>query len=145
MPRTLLPSASRPQERTVSLAYLTLLLGQTSLWGAKEIWKAKIPREYKFFTRLAIQDHVWTVEQQQRHGLESSGRCALCDQLPESIDHLITSCVVSREVWFETLQQFRWQTVTPTQQARATDWWLAVRKLVPKACRKVFDSLFLLV
>jgi hypothetical protein len=35
-----------------------------------------------------------------RHNLQNSGPCALCAQLPETIQHLIAGCVFSREVWF---------------------------------------------
>jgi hypothetical protein len=128
---------------STSSAYSALFLGQTALRGAKEIWKAKAPREFKFFLCLAIQDRVWTAERRQRHGLESSGRCALYDQLMESIDHLTVSCVVSREVWFKTLRKFGWQALTLMQKAYMVDWWLAARKRIPKARRKAFDSLVL--
>jgi hypothetical protein len=88
-------SASRMY--STSSAYSTLLLGQPSLLGAKEIWKAKAPRE-----------------RQLRHSMESTDLCSLCDQLQESIDHLIASCVMSREVLFKILWHFDWLALTPS-------------------------------
>jgi hypothetical protein len=68
---------------------------------------------------------VWTAERRLRYGgMESSGRCALCDQLPESIDRLTASCVVSREVWVQAPSAFRLACAAPVAElnARLADW-----------------------
>jgi hypothetical protein len=93
---------------------------------------------------LAIQDRYWTTER-RRHGLQSSSSCALCNQLPESVDHLLISCVISREVWFKCLCRSSWQQLAPSVDDELTNWWLRCRKQVPKARRKAFDSLCALV
>jgi hypothetical protein len=64
----------------VYLASLTaaLNLGQTSLFGAKEVWKAKTLMENKFFLWLVLQYCCWTSERLQRHGLDNNGPCAFC-------------------------------------------------------------------
>jgi hypothetical protein len=71
-----------------SLAYGALFLGQTGLHCAKELWKVKPPNNCRFFMWLIHHGWRWTYEQQQRHGLQNHGPCALCSQERESIDHL---------------------------------------------------------
>jgi hypothetical protein len=36
-------------EFTSRLAYATMFIGETGLHGAKELWKARAPSEYRFF------------------------------------------------------------------------------------------------
>jgi hypothetical protein len=52
-------------------------------------------------------------ERQLQHDMESTGLCALCDQLLESIDDLIAFCIVSREVWFKIFRCSGWDALTP--------------------------------
>jgi hypothetical protein len=94
---------------SASSAYAALLHGQTSLFGAKEVWKTRAPMEHKFFLWLVLQDRCWTSESLQRHGLDKNGPCAFCVQSPELIDHLLLYCIFSREVWFKVLRHFGWQ------------------------------------
>jgi hypothetical protein len=37
------------------------------------------------------------------HGLDHLERCPLCDQEEETVQHLLTSCVFARSVWFSVL------------------------------------------
>jgi hypothetical protein len=61
-----------------SSAYGALFLGQTSLHGAKELWKIKAPNNRRFFMWLILHGRCWTLERLQRHGLHNHGLCALC-------------------------------------------------------------------
>jgi hypothetical protein len=126
---------------SASSAYAALLHGQTVLLREKEVWKVKGPREHKFFVWFVIQDRCWMSERSQCHGMDNSGLCALCAQNPESIDHLVLSCVVSEEIWFVTLRCYGWQALAPTREDHFVDWWLVARKLVANARKKAFDSL----
>jgi hypothetical protein len=118
---------------SMSSTYAALLQGQTSLLGAKEVWKVKTPREHKFFIWFVIQGRCSTSERLQHHGMDNSGMCALCEQNIESIDHLLLSYDVSREIWFKTLRLSEWQALVPTPEDRFVEWWLASRKLATKA------------
>jgi hypothetical protein len=82
----------------------------------------------------------WTSERRRRHGLTNSADCALCGQADESIDHLLVSCVFSREVWFKTLSCFGWQLATPPQNAIFTRWWLHWCRRIARPRRRAFDS-----
>ncbi|OEL13592.1 hypothetical protein BAE44_0025387, partial [Dichanthelium oligosanthes] len=128
-----------------SSAYLAFFVGQTALAGAKELWKIKVPNEFRFFFWLALQDRCWTSVRLLRHGLRNNDSCALCCQHAESIDHLLLYCVYSREVWFTFLRRSGWQRLTPSPSGNLSTWWLRSRKLVAKARRKPFDSVCLLL
>jgi uncharacterized protein involved in response to NO len=41
-------------------AYKALFLGQTSILGAKKVWKAKAPNKCRFFAWLALLGRNWT-------------------------------------------------------------------------------------
>jgi hypothetical protein len=77
----------------------------------------------------------------QRHGLRNNGRCTLCDQVVEMLDHLLIQCALARETWFKTLHPFSWQHLTPESDSSLVHWWLTSHKVVTKAHRKAFDSL----
>lgn len=81
-----------------SLAYRTFFQGRTTFLGASELWKATVLPKVKFFMWLALHGRLWTAERRKRHGLQDDDACVLCGQLPEATDHLLLSCVYSREV-----------------------------------------------
>jgi hypothetical protein len=56
------------------------------------------PPKVKFFFWLAQHGWLWMVERRMRHDLQQNADCALCAQDDETIDHLLTSCVFTREV-----------------------------------------------
>ena len=69
-----------------------------------------------------------------------------CAQLPETIDHLLTNCPFSREVWFKVLHKVGWERVMPnTHTYSLASWWSEARKELPKVDRCGFDSLVILV
>ncbi|OEL24169.1 hypothetical protein BAE44_0014812, partial [Dichanthelium oligosanthes] len=115
-----------------SSAYQAFFLGQSALLGAKELWKVRAPNEYRLFFWLAIQDRCWTFDRLRHHGIRSCDRCALCSQLPETIDHLLLQCVSSREVWFRSLLRSGWAHLSPSHEDKLSGWWLCSRKLVAK-------------
>jgi hypothetical protein len=111
--------------------------------GARELWRASAPPKAKFFW-TTLHDRLWTAERRKRHGLQPMRR-VLCDQLDETLDHLLCSCVFTREVWHRLLMLLRSLTTTPQHNSRLLDWWLSSRAGLPEALRRSFDSLVLLV
>jgi hypothetical protein len=69
----------------------------------------------------------------------------LCDQLDETTDHLLCSCVFVREVWSRLLSSLGFLAATPTQDNTLLGWWFAARATFPQALRRSFNSLVLLV
>lgn len=83
---------------SASSAYRAFFLGRVPLLGASLIWRAAVPPKVKFFFWLAIHGRLWTAERRKRHGLQPDATCALCDQEDETYNHLLLSCVFTREV-----------------------------------------------
>jgi hypothetical protein len=47
----------------------------------------------------------WTADRLARWGLDHPDKCPLCDQVEESIDHLLVSCVFAMQFWLTLLQR----------------------------------------
>ncbi|WVZ88204.1 hypothetical protein U9M48_034749 [Paspalum notatum var. saurae] len=107
---------------SASSAYRACFLGSTRFLGGDFIWKAKVPPKVKLFAWLAAQDRCWTAERRRRHGLQVDDRCALCDQEPEQIDHLLLQCAFAREVCFKVFHPLFWDAVVPSSSALLMDW-----------------------
>jgi len=79
-------------------------------------------------------------------GLQDDDSCVLCAQLPETIDHLLTNCPFSQEVWFKVLRKVGWERVMPnTHTYSLASRWSEARKQLPKVDRRGFDSLVILI
>lgn len=107
-----------------SSAYRALHFGQSALLGARELWKTRAPNRCRFFFWLVLLNRCWTSERRHRHGLQDQGTCALCSQQDELLDHLLLTCVYSREVWFKVLRRCAWQELAPTNEQTIVQWWL---------------------
>jgi hypothetical protein len=59
-----------------------------------------VPLRVKLFLWLACQRRVWTADRHRRRGFEAHDNCLLCDQPVETVDHLLVTCPVAREVWW---------------------------------------------
>jgi hypothetical protein len=67
------------------------------------IGKTWAPLRVKFFLWLAIRGCHRTADKRRRHRLHVDDHCYLCDQNPETIDHIIASYSFSRQVWWTIL------------------------------------------
>lgn len=76
-------------------AYRMLHAGSTPFLGHKLIWKTWVPLRIKIFLWLAFKHRHWTRGRRTRRGLEARELCYLCDQGPETIDHILASCPFS--------------------------------------------------
>lgn len=66
-------------------------------------------------------------------------------QKEETVQHLLASCVVARQVWFKLLHPINLGNLLPRQRERSfADWWRKVIKKVPKDLRKGVNSLIIL-
>jgi hypothetical protein len=128
-----------------SSAYKAFFHGLTLLPGARQLWRASVPPKVKFFAWLALRGRLWTSDRRRRHDLQDDASCALCDQEDETTDHLLLGCVFAREVWHRLLRKFRLPLQPPAAPSTLVDWWLSSRGLLPRALRRGFDSVVLLV
>jgi hypothetical protein len=84
---------------TSKSAYNAFFLGSVKFAPWKRIWKTRTPLRWKFFIWLAIKNRCWTTDHLAKHGLPHHCLCLICDQDVENIQHILVSCVFSREVW----------------------------------------------
>jgi hypothetical protein len=97
----------------VCSAYRAYFVSWTRMAGAKELWRVAVPLKVKFFFWLALCGRLWTAERRKRHGLQMNASCALCDQLDETTNHLLCSCVFAREVWSRLLSSLGFLATAP--------------------------------
>lgn len=99
----------------------------------------------KFFLWLAIKNRCWTADRLTKRGLDHPDKCPLCDQEEETVQHLLTSCVVARLVWFTLLNLLQRTDSVPRQNERSfADWWRRTMKRVRKQQKKGVNSLSIL-
>jgi hypothetical protein len=97
-------------------AYERFCLGATDFEPTSRIWKSWSPPKRRFFLWLAALNRYWTAGHLARQGLEHPEHCLFCDQEEETIEHILLSCVFSREVWYMLLSMLGLQQVAPGLQ-----------------------------
>ncbi|GJN31673.1 hypothetical protein PR202_gn00025 [Eleusine coracana subsp. coracana] len=135
---------SNSEQYLASSAYRTFFTGLCEIPGAKQLSKAMAQQRCKFFVWLALLDRCWTSERLHRHNMRDDDVCAFCAQERESIQHLLLTCVFSRQVWSHLLSPLRLVYLMPTEESNMVDWWTTTRKLIHKDKRKGFDTLVIL-
>jgi hypothetical protein len=80
-------------------AYNAFFVGRPQARAAAQVWRSRAPYGCRFFAWLVSKDRCWTADRLERRGLPHPTACPLCDQEPETIQHLLLGCVVAREVW----------------------------------------------
>jgi hypothetical protein len=88
------------------IAYMGLFIGSCSFGHYRQIWKVWVPPKYRFFLWLVAMNRCWTADRLASRGMSHPVRCSLCDQEPETSNHLLVSCVFSRVYWYSTLRRF---------------------------------------
>ena len=133
-------------EFTTKSANHHFFVGSVKFGTWREIWKAWAPPRCRFFVWLASLNCCWTADRLSHHGLDHLERCPLCDHEEETVQHLLTSCVFARSVWFSVLSIVGLQHLTPgLENCNFTDWWCHALQMVPNLPRKGFNSLVVLV
>lgn len=103
----------------------------------KQIWKSRVPLWRKIFIWLAVLNHYWTADRLSKWGVPHPVACRLCDQSPETINHLLILCVVLREVWYTVFQKIGLQAISPQPDvASFSGWWNRAFKRLDKEHRK---------
>lgn len=86
---------------SASSCYRALFHGSTIAPSWRLIWKNWAPTNAKIFLWLASLNRCWTADRRARHGLTHDPICKLCCQADETLDHLLTGCVLSRMAWHD--------------------------------------------
>jgi hypothetical protein len=124
MPDTHIWRLSASGQYSTNSAYKALFQGATLFDPANRVWKIWAPNKCRIFMWLVEHNRCWTANKLARRGMEHPDHCLLCDQHPETINHLLLSCVFIRQIWFELLQEVGLQQLTPLpSQDSFEDWW----------------------
>jgi len=79
------------------IAYDACFVGSIRFPPWRRIWKSWAPLHCKFFLWLAIKQRIWTTGRLAKRGLPHQAACPLCDQEQETSQHLLLTCVFTRQ------------------------------------------------
>lgn len=65
----------------------------------KEIWISKVPSQVCFFISSLLLGRTLTTDNLQKRGMIVDGRCVMCSNSNENIDHLLRTCRFSADIW----------------------------------------------
>jgi hypothetical protein len=120
-------------------------MGATLFKPCERIWKSWVPPKCQFFLWLAAHKRCWTVDRLAHRGLPHQDKCPLCDQEDENIDHLLVSCVFSRQVWYYMLRQVGLHSLAPQPiDLVFDDWWEKATTATSGMSKKGLNSLIIL-
>jgi hypothetical protein len=129
-------------------AYAVFFLGATTFKPWERIWKTWAPSKCKFFMWLVAHGRC-SADRLAKKGLPHPQFCPLCDQEEETLNHLLVSCVFSREVWFQIMKSVGLQHLAPNLESSSfEDWWEGVAAVPAdpayKGLHKGLNSLIIL-
>jgi hypothetical protein len=107
---------------SVNSCYLGMFHGSVPMAGALQIWKSRALAKCRFFLWLALHDRCWTADRLERHRLPRPSACPFCNQVQESITHLLLGCVLARTVWAACLRWWDREDRLPQQGISLADW-----------------------
>ena len=94
---------------------------------ASTVWMNVAPPKVEFMTWLALLGKLNTKEMLVRKGIltPEENNCSFCHSNPETLDHLLLSCAVSRNIWSSIAADIG-VTIEEEQQCFRTfyDWWM---------------------
>jgi len=126
-------------------AHRAYFFGSITFEPWRRLWKSWAPNKCKIFLWLAIRNRCWTADRLAKRGLPHPDKCPLCDQEKETIQHLLASCVVGRQVWFSLFAPLNLSgPVLRQHESSFADWWHRTIKRVKKKDGKGVNSLIIL-
>ena len=132
-------------EYTAKSAYDILFEGAISFAPYERIWNSWAPPKCRFFLWLVAHNRCWTADRLARRGLPHPEQCPLCDQVDESIQHLLIGCVFARQFWFVILHSFGLAALAPQPTDSSFDaWWEKTVSTASGEVRKGLNSLVIL-
>jgi hypothetical protein len=97
------------------------------------------------FLWLAAHKRCWTADRLAKRGLPHPDKCRLCDQEKENINHLLVSCVFTRQFWYLMLRQIGLHSFAPQPTDLNFDsWWRRIDAVTTGLNKKGLNSLVIL-
>jgi hypothetical protein len=111
-----------------------MLMGSIIFEPWKRFWKSWAPPKCKTFLWLVMHNKCWTADRLQKRDLSHPKVCPFCDQEQETVQHLLTSCVFTRQFWYSIHSPFGMGQQTPRlEDTNFADWWRKVGNRVHKS------------
>jgi hypothetical protein len=125
--------------------YQILFTGSATFEPWKRLWKSWAPPKCKFFLWLAMMNTCWTADRLEKRGLPHPVTCPLCDQQQETIQHLLNTCIFTRQFWNNIISPFGLGHFTPSiDEPSFADWWKRLDNSVHRDKRKGLNSAIIL-
>jgi hypothetical protein len=125
-------------------AYMAMFQGSIPFQPAERVWKTWAPNKCKFFLWL-VEHKCWTADRLAKRGMDCLEQCPLCDQQPETINHLLTTCVFARQFWASLFQPMGMLNLVPQPTDEVfEDLWCTSSSRIQDQLRKGFNSLVML-
>ena len=121
---------------SVKVAYNGLFLGSNSFGHHKRIWRSWAPSKCRFFIWVVTHNRCWTANRLAKRGMNHPASCPLCDQDPESINHMLVSYVFTRVFWYTMLRKFGLHSLAPQPDATSFNWWEKSSDIVSRMVKK---------
>ena len=92
-----------------------------------------------------MRNRCWTADGLEKRGLPHPDECPLCDQQQETIQHLLASCIFTRQFWLSILSPFGLGYLTPAvDEPSFVEWWGRLVLRVPNGRKKGLNSVIIL-
>jgi hypothetical protein len=124
-------------------AYKAFFAARTRASTAAQIWRLRAPYGCRFFAWIVSRDRCWMVDCLERRDLPRPVACPLCDQEPETIQHLLLGCVVAREVWAWALNHWDRLAWLPAVDTELLQWWAS--RPCPRATQRYLWTAIILI
>jgi hypothetical protein len=126
-------------------AYRAMFQGDMCFEPADQVWTSWSPEQCKFFIWLVHHDRCWTADRLAKSALAHPDLYLLCDQAPETINHLLVDCVFAKQFWSELLKLSGLQNLGPQQGVLSFKSWCRSSSLaVTGQAKKSFNSIVIL-
>ena len=127
-------------------AYEAFFIGTIRFAPWKRISKSWAPLKCKFFIWLVLNNRCWMTDRLAKRGLPHPAACPLCDQVGETVQHVLMSCVFSRQVWAIIHQKLGLVSLSPQpSDTHFSSWWCKSINGLPKDPKKGLNSLIIMV
>ncbi|XP_026453835.1 uncharacterized protein LOC113355225 [Papaver somniferum] len=83
-------------------------------------WKANLPPKILHFLWKCVHNYLPVNERLSKHAHNIDDLCPLCKSVPETVDHLLLNCHVSREIWVAVESNFAGITLWNICKARCS-------------------------
>jgi hypothetical protein len=136
---------SDSEQYYVKSAYEVIMEGSIIFESWDRIWNTWAPPKCAFFMWLVAHNRCWTADRLQRRSLPHHEACVLCDQDPETLDHLLVSCVFSRQFWLFFLSWIGRAVFAPQlDDISFLGWWRNASSSLPSLMQKGLNSIVIL-